>query len=144
MQPGGTQPDETRKDKAEISPSLYKRLGGYDAIAAIISDLFQFLRDDPRFNRFGLGRSLDSKIRVQQLTIEQICALAEGPCVYLGRDMKTSHRGLNITKDEWQANLDLTRKALSKNNIGDREQTEFLALFERFRSEIVEAPPVSG
>lgn len=61
--------------------SLYQRLGRYDIIAALIADLFQRLKEDPRFERFGSGRSLDSKIRVQQLTVQQICALAGGSSV---------------------------------------------------------------
>lgn len=125
----------------EARSSLYKRLGGYDAIAAIVADLFQRLKEDPRFARFGMGRSLDSKARVQQLTVEQICALAGGPCIYLGRDMRTSHRGLGITEEEWKANRELATKSLEKHGIGEREQKEFLDLFERFRAEIVEGPP---
>jgi hemoglobin len=127
----------------ETSPSLHKRLGGYDAIAAIIADLFQSVKEDPRFVRFGLGRSLDSKARVQQLTVEQICALAGGPCIYLGRDMKPSHHGLGITQEEWNANRELTTKALEKHGIGEQEQKEFLELFERFSSEIVEGSPIA-
>jgi hemoglobin len=119
--------------------SLYRRLGGYDVIAAIIGDLFQLLKEDPRFARFGAGRSLDSKARVQQLTVEQICALAGGPCLYLGRDMRTSHRGLGITEAEWQANREHTMHVLKQHGIPERERKEFLELFERYRIEIVEA-----
>jgi hemoglobin len=119
-------------------PSLYKRLGGYDKIAAIIADLFQRLKEDPEFARFGSGRSLDSKSRVQQLTIEQICALAGGPCVYLGRDMRSSHRGLGISEAEWQANREHTAQVLLQHGVEEAERDEFLELFERYREEIVE------
>ncbi len=128
---GMSQNDVTR-------PSLYKRLGGYDRIAAVIADLFQRLKEDPRFARFGSGRSLDSKARVQQLTIEQICTLAGGPCMYLGRDMRSSHRGLGITEAEWQANQEHTVHVLQQHGIEEPERSEFLELFERYRSEIVE------
>ena len=123
--------------------SLYKRLGGYDSIAAIVADLFQRLKEDPRFARFGQGRSFDSKLRAQQLTVEQLCMLAGGPCGYLGRDMRTSHRGLGITEAEWEANKEHTIEVLQQHGIGEQEQSEFLALFDRYRSEIVEAhhPP---
>lgn len=126
-------------DNCENQRSLYQRLGGYDAIAAIVADLFQRLKEDPLFARFGPGRSLDSKARVQQLTIEQLCALAGGPCLYLGRDMRTSHRGLGITEIEWQANHDHTLYVLQRHGIGEPEQSEFLELFERYRGEIVES-----
>src|SRR5512146_706104 len=84
--------------------SLYQRLGGYDVIAAVIDDLFARLREDPQFARFSV-RSLDSHHRARQLLVDQVCALAGGPCIYIGRDMRTSHAGLGITEDEWDANL---------------------------------------
>ena len=36
------------------------------------------------------GRRVDSRKRAQQLTVEQICALAGGPCYYTGRGMRDS------------------------------------------------------
>ena len=117
---------------------LYQRIGGYDVIAAVIDDLFGLMREDPRFSRFGAGRSFDSHQRARQLTVELICHLAGGPCFYTGRDMKASHAGLGISEQEWKANLQYKRQALSKRGIGAREQAEFLELFERYRDEIVE------
>jgi hemoglobin len=120
--------------------SLYVRLGGYDRIAEIIDDLFTQMRTDPRLGRFATGRSTDSRKRGQQLTLDLICSQSGGPRYYFGRDMKTSHAGLGITEAEWEATLELTRKALQNHGIGGREQAEFLSLFERYKSEIVEAP----
>jgi len=37
----------------------------YDVIAAVIDDLFALMRADSRFERFGAGRSLDSRRRPQ-------------------------------------------------------------------------------
>jgi hemoglobin len=128
----------TLNDAAELS--LYRRLGGYDVIAAIVDDLFALLRADVRFSRFAMGRSIDSHQRARQLLVDQICSLSGGPCYYIGRDMKTSHAGLRITESEWNANLELTRKALQNKHIGVREQAEFLALFARYQSEIIKAP----
>lgn len=117
---------------------LYRRLGGYDAIAAIVDDVFALLRSDPRFTRFAMGRSMDSHQRARQLLVDQLCSLSGGPCHYIGRDMKTSHAGLGITESEWAANLELTLQALEKKGVGSREQAEFLSLFERYKSDIVE------
>jgi hemoglobin len=131
-------------ESQEIRATLYKRLGGYDVIAAVVADLFQRLKNDPRFGRFGAGRSLDSKGRVQQLTVEQLCALAGGPCIYLGRDMRTSHLGLGITEAEWEANREHTLHVLRQHGIDEPERSEFLELFERYRAEIVEASTASN
>jgi hypothetical protein len=39
-----------------------------------------------------MGRSIDSNRRPRQFLVDQICALAGGPCFYTGRDMKTALR----------------------------------------------------
>ncbi len=67
-----------------------------------------------------------------------MCALSGGPCHYIGRDMQTSHSGLGITDDEWEANMEASDAALVKNGVGDAERAEFLALFQRYRGDIVE------
>ena len=118
--------------------SLYRRLGGYDVIAAVIDDLFARMRADPRFERFGAGRSLDSRRRAQQLTVDQICLSSGGPCYYTGRDMRTSHAGLGISESEWAVFLEMITKTLENHSIGPREQSEFLELFERYKNDIVE------
>jgi hemoglobin len=118
--------------------SLYQRLGRYDVIAAFVDDTYQMLRNDPKFSRFA-ARSSDSQQRARQLLVDQICHLAGGPCYYTGRDMKTSHAGLHITETEWEISLDYTRQALRKHGIGDREADEVIALFNRYRADIVDS-----
>lgn len=118
--------------------SLYQRMGGYDVIAAVIDDLFAILHADPDFARFFGGRSEDSAVRSRQLLVDQMCALSGGPCHYIGRDMKTSHLGLGITNAEWEENMKASDAALAKNVVGQAERAEFLALFERYRDDIVE------
>ncbi len=119
--------------------SLYQRLGGYDVIAAFVDDTYQMLRSDPKFSRFA-ARSIDSQQRGRQLLVDQICHLAGGPCYYTGRDMKTSHAGLHITESEWEISLDYTRRALRNHGVGDGEADEVIALFNRYRADIVESP----
>jgi hemoglobin len=53
--------------------------------------------------------------------------------------MRTSHRGLGITSVEWETNMKASDAALAKNGVGDAERAEFLALFDRYRDDIVEA-----
>jgi hemoglobin len=42
--------------------SLYRRLGGYDVIAAVIDDMFAILFEDPTFARFAGGRSVSTPV----------------------------------------------------------------------------------
>ena len=118
--------------------TLSRRLGGYDVIAAVIDEFLSRFRSDPRLARFGGGRSLDSRQRTRQLIVEQICSLAGGPCVYTGRDMKSSHAGLGITRAEWQATLQHASAALEKYGVALREKKDFLAIFQKYKNDIVE------
>jgi hemoglobin len=118
--------------------TLYRRLGGYDVIAAVIDEFLSRFGSDPTLARFGGGRSLDSRQRSRQLLVDQVCSLAGGPCVYIGRDMKTAHAGLGITEAEWQTTLQCVSAALEKYGAALREKEEFLAIFQKYKDDIVE------
>ena len=79
-----------------MSDTLYTRLGGYDAIVAVVNDLLPRLASDPALGRFWKHRGEDGVLREKQLLIDFLCASAGGPLYYTGRDMKTSHRGMRI------------------------------------------------
>jgi len=85
--------------------TLYKRLGGYDAIAAVADNLLPRLTADPQLGRFWQHRGEDGVRREKQLLIDFLCASAGGPLYYVGREMKLSHRGLGINERDWQVFL---------------------------------------
>jgi hemoglobin len=118
--------------------SLYQRLGGYDGIAAFFTDYVNRMRADPRMARFSGGRGTDKKARDLQLNIDYMCKVTGGPMYYLGRDLRTSHAGLNITEDEWQASMRYMAEALDAHKIPPKEKEEVLALIESMRRDIVE------
>ena len=60
--------------------TLYARLGGYDAISAVVSDLLPRLQQDPLLAHFWHRRPVDSLQRSKQLLIDFLCSKAGGPC----------------------------------------------------------------
>src|ERR1043165_4079707 len=74
---------------APKTPSLYTRLGGYDAIAAVTDDFIARLAADKQLSRFVVGHSQDSLMKPRQHVVDFLCTPPGGPCVYRGRDMKT-------------------------------------------------------
>jgi hemoglobin len=96
------------ESSAYTRESLYKRLRGYDVIAAFVHDLMPRLRADRALAGYWKGISEDSARRGDQLLIDFICAAFEGPGYYAGRDMKTSHKGLGITEAEWEIFMPLS------------------------------------
>jgi hemoglobin len=85
-----------------VELSLYKRLGGYDAVAAAVDDLLQRLHSDPQLGGYWKGTSRDSHRRDRQLIVDYMVEASGGPAFYTGRDMKTSHVGLSISDSDWQ------------------------------------------
>lgn len=119
--------------------SLYTRLGGYDAIAAVVDDFIGRLVADPKLAKFFSGHGTDSKRRIRQHVVDQLCAAAGGPCVYTGRDMKTSHAGLGISKAEWDAGVAHLAATLDRFKVPKAERDELFAAIGPLEKDIVEA-----
>jgi len=118
--------------------SLYQRLGGYDAIAAVTDEFIGRLASDEQEKRFFIGFSTDSKMRFRQLIVDLICKSTGGPCLYSGRDMKTAHAGAGITKSDWDRTLKIFGEVLNKFKVPDKEQQEIAALLTPLEKDIVE------
>jgi hemoglobin len=118
--------------------SLYQRLGGYDAVAAVTDDMIGRLAVDPQLGKFLKGLSDDSKKKLRQHFVNFLCNATGGPCVYTGRDMRTSHAGLGITESDWNASVvDLTA-TLDKFKVPAKEKQEVLAAVSSLKKDIVE------
>ena len=122
------------------APTLYKRLGGYDALAAVTDDFLARLAADSGFARFFAGHSTDSIKRIRQNIVNQLCFATGGPCVYTGRDMKTSHAGLGITEKDWDVSVKLLVATLDKFNVPAKEKDEVLTTVSTLKKDIVEKP----
>ena len=118
--------------------SLYDRLGGYNAVAAVVDDFIGRLVADKRFTKFFVGHSEDSLKKIRQHIVDQFCAAAGGPCLYTGRDMKTSHKGLGITGDDWDAAAKHLVESLDKFNVPKAEKDDLLTFVTSLRKDIVE------
>jgi len=118
--------------------SLYQRLGGYDAVAAVVDDWLGRMSNDPSFTKFRTGYSHDTMKRRRQLTVNYICQATGGPCFYAGRNMKAGHTGLGITESEWEAALKHLASALDKFKVPQKEKDEVLAMISGLKMDIVE------
>jgi hemoglobin len=101
--------------------SLYERLGGYDAIAAVTNDLLSRLRNDLQLGRFWKSRAEDSIMPERQLLIDFLCANAGRPTYYRGRDMLLSHRGMGISESDWNIFLGHAAATLGKFKVPEAE-----------------------
>ena len=120
------------------SAQLYKRVGGYDAIAAVTDEFLGRLAADKQMSRFFVGVSADSLKKLRQHVVDQLCEATGGPCYYFGRSMKTVHAGLGITESDWQIMVKHLVATLDKFKVPDKERSEILAMFAGLKSDIVE------
>ncbi len=105
-----------------MSKTLYERLGGYDAIAAVAGDLLPRLQSDAKLARSWQHRGADGMKREKQLLIDFLCASAGAPLYYTGRDMKTSHQGMRISASDWSAFLAHLHATLEVFRVPDAER----------------------
>ena len=114
--------------------SLYQRLGGKDAIVAVVDDFVGNVAADTRINRRFSGTDIP---RLKGLLVDQICAGTCGPCTYTGRDMKTTHTGMNITDSEFGALVEDLVKSLDKFKVPEKEKNDLLGILGPMKSDIV-------
>lgn len=127
----------TNLNNAHAQESLYKRLGGYDAIAAVSEEFIYKLATNPQLKKFTVGLSADSQRKLRQHLVDFICSATGGPCLYTGRDMETAHTGLNITKEEWNIGAGLLVETLDKFNVPAKEKEELLGAVSSLEPKIV-------
>jgi hemoglobin len=130
----------TKSVSAQSGDSLYKRLGGYDALAAVTDDFIGRLANDKTLGRFFVGASDNSKTRIRQLVLDQLCAAAGGPCVYIGRDMKAAHKGLGITEEDWNIAVKHLVATMTKFKVPETLQKEVAGAISTLKTDIVEKP----
>lgn len=90
--------------------SLYLRLGGEDAFHAVVEDFYSRVLRDPALSRFFAGMDMT------RLKAHQQAYLAEalgGPVAYAGRDMRSAHAHLLLTREHFFAVTDHLVAALS-------------------------------
>jgi len=126
-------------DHALGNASLYKRLGGYDAISAVVGGLLPRLRQDPLLGHFWQHRAEDSLNRSKQHLIDFLCSHAGGPVYYSGRDMIATHRGMKISEANWGVFMAHLNGTLESFQVPQAEHDELVAFVEGTKSDMVES-----
>lgn len=121
------------------SKSLYARLGGYDGVIVFVDDLLPRLQGCSQLGRFWQNRGADGIAREKQLLIDYLCANAGGPMYYTGRDMKTSHMGMQISEGDWEVFLGHAGATMQALQVPEQEQNDIAAFVLSLKDDIVDA-----
>src|SRR5215468_5006650 len=114
--------------------SLYDRLGGKDAITAVVDDFVANVAADSRINGFFAKADVP---RLKRNLVDQICQATGGPCTYTGKDMRTAHKGMGITDADFNALVQDLKKSLDKFKVPAKEQGELLGALGSLKPQIV-------
>lgn len=116
-------------------PTLYERLGGLDAITAVVESFVGRCAGDERIN----GKFTRTDIpRLKKMLVDQVCEASGGPCTYSGRSMKETHDGMAVTAGEFDALVEDLVATLDEFTVPEAEKGELLGVLGPLRSEIVE------
>ena len=115
--------------------SLYDRLGGKDAITAVVDDFVANVAADKRINAFFAKADIP---HLKSELVDQLCAGTGGPCTYTGKDMKTAHAGMGVATKDFNALVQDLSKSLKKFKVPIKDQRELVAILAPMKKDIVE------
>lgn len=116
-------------------PSLYQRLGGKDAITAVVEKFVGNVAADNRINKF-FGSADIPKLKGH--LVDQVCEATGGPCKYTGRTMKATHTGMGLNDADFNALVQDLGAALDHYKVGKVEKDELLGALGSMKKDIVE------
>jgi hemoglobin len=116
-------------------PSLYERLGRREGIERITRSILKMHLANPLIKtRYENSEDLAG---VERRVVEFFCAGAGGPESYTGKDMRTTHRGMNVSEQEFVAVIDDALAALEENGIDPATRNEVLAILWSLKNEVI-------
>jgi hemoglobin len=119
----------------DTTATLYDRLGRRDGIARITRELIKNHLANPLVNtRFGQIKDMD---QVERNVIDFFCAGSGGPETYAGKDMLSTHRGMNVSEQEFVSVIDDAMAALQTCGVETPVRNEVLAVLWSMKAEVI-------
>ena len=120
---------------SQTTAPLYERLGRREGNTRITKDLMAIHLPNPLVKaRYENSQDL---ARVERRAVEFFCAGSGGPETYSGKDMLSTHRGMNISEQEFVSVVDDIMAALVKNDIDLPTRNDVLAILWSLKGEVV-------
>jgi hemoglobin len=118
--------------------TLYERLGGYDAVSAVVDDFAGKLFIDCVVGARFFGMSADSREGFRQKNKNLVCKVTGGSCKVISRSAATTHGGLGIKASEFNIVAQHLVDTLNKFKVPEKEHKELMAIIATLRPDIVE------
>lgn len=115
-------------------PDLFDDLGGLSGIENIVDDFLVGLGGDARISHHFANAD---PVRLREKLIEQFCAQAGGGCTYTGDSMKDSHTGMNISRADFNALVEVLIEAMENQDVPVSAQNRLLQRLAPMHRDIV-------
>jgi hemoglobin len=130
---------KSEKSNRDDQTSLFERLGGTGGITMIVDDVIEAHMNNPAIKaRFIPYKEQPERMAaIRKHTIDFFSAGSGGPVTYTGRDMPATHRGMNISPDEYMYVVDDILLVLKKYKIDEESQKDVLAILWSLKDMII-------
>ncbi|WP_121744208.1 group I truncated hemoglobin [Natronorubrum halophilum] len=120
-----------------MSETLYDRLGGEDAIAAVVDRFYERVMADEQVVHYFDDVDMQ-KQRAHQTQF--ISAVAGGPVDYTGADMEAAHDDLGISKPDFDAIVAHLEATLEEFDVDEADRDAVLSAVGEYEDAIVTVP----
>jgi hemoglobin len=120
-------------DTQETRP-LYDRLGGKEALTAVVNHLWEVASQDERINHYFAHTK--PEVFASQL-VDFLCQGSGGPCTYQGQDMVKAHVGMNISGDDFDALAEDISITLDHFSVPAQEKSEVMSMLGGMKTDVI-------
>lgn len=114
---------------------LARAFGGRDGIARIAARTVDLSHDDPRIA--GIFTAHDM-VRLKRTLGEQFCYLLNAGCDYTGRDMRSAHKAMGVTRADMNALVENLQQAMREEGVPFAAQNRLLAKLAPMSGDVIE------
>lgn len=122
-----------------MDKSLYERLGGAAGIARLVDDIVEAHMSNPLIKaRFLPFRDEPDRLANAKKHLRDFLGMGSGGSEkYSGRNMLDTHRGMNISAQEYMAAMDDILSTLERHKIDEQTRKDVLAIAYSLKGEII-------
>ncbi|MBL0092308.1 MAG: group 1 truncated hemoglobin [Piscinibacter sp.] len=117
--------------------SLYQALGGQGGLTTLMDRFMERLLADARMRPFF--KDADQQHVKEQLVL-QLCEVSGGPCRRDGPDMKKAHDGMDVTRGDFNALVEVLQDTMDAHGIPFVAQNRLLAKLAPMHRQIINTP----
>jgi len=116
---------------------LYDRLGGHDAIRAVVDDFYDRLIADPELGSFFDDADLEQLRRTQT---DFLCEASGGPEIYVGPSVREAHLDVAFEPEHIKRAVELLYESLDEFDVGGEDADAVVGAVAQYEADLLASP----